>query len=79
MVFSAITSGAVLLIALLQVLPVAAVPAALNLDENGIGEIVWEIQTSPGGPTVNVTGTVQEVIRSAEKINPNFRSDFALD
>ncbi|KAK3402530.1 hypothetical protein B0T20DRAFT_343787, partial [Sordaria brevicollis] len=44
----------------------------------GIEDITWAVQTSPGGPTVNVTGTIEDVHRYAEKVNPNYRSDFAL-
>ncbi|CCC13738.1 hypothetical protein SMACR_08243 [Sordaria macrospora] len=79
MISSVITSGAVFLISLFQALPIAAFPAASKIDGYSIGDITWEIQTSPGGPVVNVTGTVQEVIKYAEKVNPNFRSDFTLD
>lgn len=78
-----IISGATLAATLLQVLPVAAVPTAALAESPIPGyrveAMTWEIQTNPGGPTVNLTGTIQQVIQFAEKQNPNFRSDFGLD
>ena len=78
-------SGAVLFTSLLRAHPVAAVPtASLSTRDSPIPgysvvKPVWAVQTAPDGATVNVTGTVQDVIRYAEKVNSNFRSDFALD
>ena len=79
-------SGALLLTStMLQVLPVAAVPVASIADRDAvipgysISDVVWAVQTHPGGPTVNITGTVQDVIKYGEKVNPNFRRDFGLD
>ncbi|KAK3947285.1 hypothetical protein QBC32DRAFT_271099, partial [Pseudoneurospora amorphoporcata] len=80
---SAITFGIIILTSLSQILPVAATPAGSDLvrpsSRRATQDVVWEVQIHPGGPLVNVTGTVQDVIRYAEKINPNFRSDFAID
>lgn len=45
----------------------------------GIEELIWEVETTPGGPTVNITGTIENVIEELEKINPTFVSDFGLD
>ncbi|KAK1778640.1 hypothetical protein QBC45DRAFT_451462 [Copromyces sp. CBS 386.78] len=82
MLSSVITSGAIL--AMLQVLPAVAMPTIANRDASpipgyGIEELIWEVETTPGGPTVNIAGTVQDVYEQLEKVNPNFVSDFGLD
>ncbi|KZL69745.1 hypothetical protein CT0861_02947 [Colletotrichum tofieldiae] len=38
----------------------------------------WEVPASPGGPTVTLTGTVQEVVAELEKLNPDFKTDFNI-
>ncbi|KAK3350455.1 hypothetical protein B0H65DRAFT_536814 [Neurospora tetraspora] len=45
----------------------------------GIEDITWGILTTPGGPTVNATGTIQQAIQLVQQNNPRFRSDFAMD
>lgn len=44
-----------------------------------IEPITFQIPTSPSlnSPTINVTGTIQQAIQAAEKVNPAWRSDFA--
>ncbi|CCC13737.1 hypothetical protein SMACR_08242 [Sordaria macrospora] len=79
---SFIIYGAILAATMLQALPVAAVPttalAKSPIPGYRVEAMTWEIQTTPGGPTVNVTGTIEQVIQFAEKQNPDFRSDFGL-
>lgn len=58
-------------------------PTISNMDASpipgyGIEVLVWEVETTPGGPTVDVAGTVQNVYEELEKINPSFISDFGL-
>lgn len=74
----------VLLTSSIQVLPAVAAPTVANRDASpipgyGIEELIWEVETTPGGPTVNITGTVENVYEELEKINPTFVSDFRLD
>ncbi|KAJ4413358.1 hypothetical protein N0V85_003589 [Neurospora sp. IMI 360204] len=78
---SVITYGAIL--AMPQVLPAVAIPTVANRDASpipgyGIEELTWEVETTPGGPTVNITGTIENVYEELEKINPTFVSDFGL-
>ena len=59
-------------------------PTATNINASpipgyGIEELIWEVETSPGGPTVDIPGTVQDVYAELEKVNPNFVSDFGLE
>ena len=50
------------------------------MDDYTIVKPVWAVRTVPGGPLVkNVTGTVQDVIQYANKVNRNFREDFDLE
>lgn len=42
----------------------------------GIGPISWEVEITPGGPTVILNGTVQEVHAALLKINPNHDAEF---
>ncbi|KAL2138650.1 hypothetical protein VTI28DRAFT_6465 [Corynascus sepedonium] len=42
----------------------------------GVQQIQWEAQAFPGGPMLNLTGTVQEVRARLLEINPNFDRDF---
>lgn len=44
-----------------------------------IVDLTWEVETTPGGPTMNVTGTVQQVVERLTEVNPNYVSDFGLD
>ncbi|GAM35627.1 hypothetical protein TCE0_017r04105 [Talaromyces pinophilus] len=41
-----------------------------------IVDIEWEVQVTAGGPTVNVTGTVEEVYAHLKTINPDFETEF---
>ncbi|RAK78812.1 uncharacterized protein BO72DRAFT_457416 [Aspergillus fijiensis CBS 313.89] len=43
----------------------------------GVEEFSWEMETSPGGPTVILSGTVQEIYAELIKINPTYDGDFA--
>ncbi|KAB8221394.1 hypothetical protein BDV33DRAFT_202633 [Aspergillus novoparasiticus] len=43
----------------------------------GVVDLSWEVQTTPGGPKVNLNGTVQEVHEQLLAINPNYEQDFA--
>ncbi|KAK3502037.1 hypothetical protein B0T13DRAFT_465264 [Neurospora crassa] len=45
----------------------------------GIEELTWELQTAPGGPAVNVTGTIEQAFKHMKTINPGFISDFGFD
>ncbi|KAK3949163.1 hypothetical protein QBC32DRAFT_379277 [Pseudoneurospora amorphoporcata] len=69
MLYSTFISGAV--VAMLQVLPVSAMPTTAPSGEApvpgyGIQEITWELETESGA-TVNLTGTIQQVMRYAEE------------
>jgi hypothetical protein len=37
---------------------------------------VWEVESYPGGPKANVTGTVQDVVTHLSVVNPNWKTDF---
>jgi hypothetical protein len=39
-------------------------------------DFTWEVETSPGGSKVTVTGTVQDVVAQLSTINPNWKEDF---
>ncbi|GMF68816.1 unnamed protein product [Aspergillus oryzae] len=43
----------------------------------GVEDLSWEVQTTPGGPKVNLNGTVQEVHEQLLAINPNYEQEFA--
>ncbi|KAK3402519.1 hypothetical protein B0T20DRAFT_398457 [Sordaria brevicollis] len=82
MLSSIITTG--VLLAVLQALPTVAIPTVANrdaspLDGYGIEELTWEVETTPGGPSVNITGTVEHVVEELGKINPTFVSDFGIE
>ena len=36
----------------------------------------WEISAFPGGPLVNLTGTVEEVHEQLIQVNPNYDADY---
>lgn len=36
------------------------------------------VKAHPGGPTMNVTGTIQQVFDALDKANPNYRKDFGI-
>ncbi|KAK3998289.1 hypothetical protein QBC44DRAFT_338278 [Cladorrhinum sp. PSN332] len=40
-------------------------------------EISWEVEATPGGPTMILNGTVEEVHAQLLEVNPNYDSDFA--
>lgn len=55
----------------------------MNLVEDGIPgyELMtptWEVQISPNGPTIEVTGTIEEVTEQLHKANPNFEEDWGI-
>ncbi|KAE9983728.1 hypothetical protein EG328_009528 [Venturia inaequalis] len=39
----------------------------------------WNVPTTPSGPKITVTGTVQDVIASLTAANPNWKRDFKFD
>ncbi|GFF63739.1 hypothetical protein IFM60648_01027 [Aspergillus lentulus] len=39
-------------------------------------DIEWQVQVTAGGPTVNVTGTVEEVYAHLKTLNPGFEEEF---
>ncbi|EHK44629.1 hypothetical protein TRIATDRAFT_39606, partial [Trichoderma atroviride IMI 206040] len=44
----------------------------------GVIELQWEVETTPGGPTVLVNGTIEQVYDKLTKINPNFTTEYPL-
>lgn len=42
-----------------------------------IEEFSWEVETTPGGPTVVLNGTVEKVLSQVRGINPNYEAEFA--
>lgn len=44
----------------------------------GLQNFTWEVETTPGGPKVNFTGTVQEVASQLAAVNPNWKSEFGF-
>ncbi|KAK1248934.1 hypothetical protein MKX08_007154 [Trichoderma sp. CBMAI-0020] len=44
----------------------------------GVVELEWEVETTPGGPTVLVNGTIEAVYDKLTKINPNFTAEYPL-
>ncbi|KAJ4418566.1 hypothetical protein N0V85_001399 [Neurospora sp. IMI 360204] len=80
---SAFVSGAIL--AMLQAIPSSALPAGEAKSAQGpipgygIEDITWEVKAHPNGPTMNVTGTIQQVYDVLDKANPNFRQDFGIN
>lgn len=67
-----------------QVLPTVAAPTVANkhvsvIPGYGIEELTWELQTTPGGPAVNVTGTIEQAYKHMKTINPGFLSNFGFD
>lgn len=43
-----------------------------------MADFTWEVETSPGGPKENLTGTVQDVVSQLSTINPNWKTDFSF-
>ncbi|THC99343.1 hypothetical protein EYZ11_001155 [Aspergillus tanneri] len=43
----------------------------------GVEEFTWEVETKPGGPTVALNGTIQEIYAELIEINPIYDLDFA--
>ncbi|KAK4231899.1 hypothetical protein QBC38DRAFT_450753 [Podospora fimiseda] len=43
----------------------------------GIVDIEWEVETTPGGPNITLTGTAEQVHAQLVKINPNWDEEFA--
>ncbi|GAB1217292.1 hypothetical protein ATERTT37_006529 [Aspergillus terreus] len=43
----------------------------------GVEEFTWEVKTKPGGPTVALNGTVQDIYARLIEINPTYNRDFA--
>ncbi|KAM0280203.1 hypothetical protein ACHAQH_004160 [Verticillium albo-atrum] len=55
----------------------------MNLVEDGIPGYemmipTWEVEISPGGPIIEVTGTIEEVTEQLHKANPNFEEDWGI-
>lgn len=42
----------------------------------GIEDFTWQIETTPGGPKVNVSGTIESVYSQLTKINPKFVDEY---
>ncbi|KAK4228548.1 hypothetical protein QBC38DRAFT_474674 [Podospora fimiseda] len=40
-------------------------------------DLEWVVETTPGGPNVTLTGTVQQIHEKLTEINPNWDEDFA--
>ncbi|PHH64054.1 hypothetical protein CDD81_5047 [Ophiocordyceps australis] len=55
----------------------AATPHAL--DKRDIFVPSWEMEVTPGGPTVVVSGTIQEVHARMLELNPNWNEDFGIN
>ncbi|KAE8343326.1 hypothetical protein BDV24DRAFT_161763 [Aspergillus arachidicola] len=43
-----------------------------------IEEFSWEVETTPGGSTVVLNGTVEQVLSQLRDINPNYDAEFAI-
>ncbi|OGM44221.1 hypothetical protein ABOM_007724 [Aspergillus bombycis] len=43
-----------------------------------VEEFSWEVETTPGGPTVVLNGTVENVLSQLREINPNYDAEFAI-
>jgi hypothetical protein len=43
-----------------------------------ITDFVWEVESYPGGPKANVTGTAQDVATHLSAVNPNWKTDFNI-
>ncbi|KAK4232624.1 hypothetical protein QBC38DRAFT_450254 [Podospora fimiseda] len=71
------TLSAVILPFLLN--PVDASPAMRGDEIPGYKtvELSWEVATTPGGPTMILNGTVQQVRAQLLQLNPNYDNDFA--
>ncbi|CZR52489.1 uncharacterized protein PAC_02366 [Phialocephala subalpina] len=66
-------------ICILSAMLIAGVQAITTpIEGYGVVDFTWEVETSPGGPKENLTGTVQEVISQLSTINSNWKSDFNL-
>lgn len=46
------------------------------LPDHDVHEQVWIVPITPGGPTVTVNGTVQQLFKQLTKINPNYEAEF---
>ncbi|KAH8908118.1 hypothetical protein BR93DRAFT_937397 [Coniochaeta sp. PMI_546] len=46
------------------------------LPDHDVHEQVWIVPITPGGPTVTVNGTVQQLFEQLTKINPNYEAEF---
>ncbi|KAK3388550.1 hypothetical protein B0T20DRAFT_98089 [Sordaria brevicollis] len=85
--FSSILTAAAAL-AILQFPAAHAAPTVIEGDSvttvepipgYNIVDLTWEVEITPGGPTMNVTGTIQDVVKRLTEVNPNYVSDFGLD
>ncbi|KAH8651113.1 hypothetical protein BX600DRAFT_441555 [Xylariales sp. PMI_506] len=54
-------------------------PITSPIEGYSIGEFTWEVETFPGGPKKNITGTVENVVAELSTINPNWKDDFKFD
>lgn len=39
----------------------------------------WTVETTPGGPNITVTGTIQDVAARLTEANPNCKRDFKIE
>lgn len=51
--------------------------ATAGLGDMNVVPVQWNVQAFPEGPTLNLTGTIQEVHSKLLDINPNYDADFA--
>ncbi|PKS05390.1 hypothetical protein jhhlp_008765 [Lomentospora prolificans] len=47
-----------------------------GIEGYSIEDFTWEVPTTPGGSTTQVTGTVQDVVDKLDSLNPNWKDDF---
>ncbi|KAB5562770.1 hypothetical protein GE09DRAFT_1219368 [Coniochaeta sp. 2T2.1] len=46
------------------------------LADHDVQEQVWIVPITPGGPTVTLNGTVQQLFSQLTKLNPNYEAEF---
>ncbi|OIW31263.1 hypothetical protein CONLIGDRAFT_713713 [Coniochaeta ligniaria NRRL 30616] len=63
---------------LLPLLASSSLVSALEspLPDHDLQEQVWTVPITPGGPTVTINGTVQQLFAQLTKLNPNYEAEF---
>ncbi|KAH7329295.1 hypothetical protein B0I35DRAFT_466520 [Stachybotrys elegans] len=61
---------------LIQLLVAVAPALPASFLDYGVEDIQWEVQAFPGGPLLNLTGTVEQAHDELVRLNPNFTDDF---